>query len=443
MAPTTLTPPTSAAATAGEIGSDRPSATVRGPLLVATDGTGAADPALIAAQVIAERLPSNVDVLTVLEPASAYVPAPPMLALSADFDVAAMDRLRQRVQGQVRKVAGEPWPIDVFIGDAAATVRRVARERSASLIVTGVSRHGLMDRVFGEETAAHIANLTEIPMVAATASFTRLPRTVAIALDLDTGPIVMTPEIRILLADATAVYFVNAKPRTNVIDGFDLTSWERMYDEALTETYERVCNALDLPPAVTRQLVTLDGPTAKEILNFAQYANVELIIVGQRRASFLHRRFGSGLATRVLRATTCSVLVLPRASRHGARSVPEVPPPANRPVRTETLTDRDQWAARLAELSRRAAGRTVAVEIDDTELGAQAQVTGYPFMGVDHDRRDDRIEIMVGARGPGRAHLTHSIDCPTSVDVLERHDGQLLALRIANDRGQALISFIT
>jgi hypothetical protein len=111
--------------------------------------------------------------------------------------------------------------------------------------------------------------------------------------------------------------------------------------------------------------------------------------------------------------------------------------------RTNTIVEPSRWATRLAELSRRNLGRTVAVEVDDADFGAQAQASGYPFMGADYDHRDDRIEIMLGARGPGRAHLTHSVTGPTSLDVLERPNGELIALRIANARGQVLVSFTT
>jgi nucleotide-binding universal stress UspA family protein len=392
--------------------------------------------------VLGGRLAVPVNVVTVYEPRTAYLPPPQLLALPADFDVAAMDALRERAVQQERKVVGADWPVEVYTGEPASTVRRIASERNPSVVVTGVSRHGLLDRIFGEETAAHIANLAEVPVLAVTPSFTRLPRTVLIAIDLDSPPIDSTPLVRGMLADASTVYFVNAKPRATTIDGYDLTSWERMYDEGIAEVYERVMSSLDLPGKVSHQLVRLNGSTAKELLNFAQYANVELIILGQRRASLLHRRFSRGLATRILRATTCAVLVTPRP--HPGVRIPA--PGAGAPAsssRTETIVEPSQWATRLAELSRRNAGRTSVVEVDDSELGAQAQASGYPFMGADYDHRDDRIEIMLGARGPGRAHLTHSVVNPTSIDVLERHDGELMALRIASARGQVLVSFVT
>lgn len=442
MATTTATPTTSAVATGAARGVQ--SAVTLGPLLVATDGSESADPAFAAARLLAERLHGSVGVLTVFEPTPIYLPPPQMLALPTDFDASAMERLRERARQQVRKVVGETaeWPVEVYAGDPASAVRRIARERAASLVVTGVSRHGIVDRVFGEETAAHIATLTETPMLAVTSAFTRLPRTVLIAVDLDSPQILVTPVIRELLSEASAVYFVNAKPRVNAIEAFELSSWERMYDDGIAETYERVKSSLDLPGKVSQQLIRLTGSTAKEILNFAQYSNVDLIIVGQRRGSMLRRRFGRGLPTQILRATTCSVLVLPRLQKSAAVSITQENASSARSTRTETVTERREWPSRLAELSRRNGGRTVALEIDDIELGAQAQASGYPFMGADYDHNDDRVEIMLGTRGPGGAHLTHSVERPTSIDILERSDGQLLALRIANARGQVLVSFV-
>jgi len=280
-------------------------------------------------------------------------------------------------------------------------------------------------------------------VLAATPSFTRMPKTVLIAIDLDSPPLVMTPLLRELLSDASIVYCVNAKPHSTLVEGYDLTSWERVYDEGITEVYERVMSALDLPGRVSHQLIRLAGSTARETLSFAQYANVELIILGQRRASLLRRPFSRGLATQILRGTTCAVLVTPRGAQRGSAQAVRAGTTSAPATHTHTIVEPGQWAPRLSELSRRNAGRTVVVEIDDTEFGAQAQASGYPFMGADYDHRDDRVEIMLGARGPGRAHLTHSVTSPTSLDVLERPNGDLIAVRIANARGQVLVSFTT
>ena len=438
----THTPKTSDLASA-EPGRGTGAAVAPGPLLVATDGSQSADPAFMAANLLAERLHVGVEVLAVFEPAPVFLPPPQILPMPTDFDGAAMERLRARAQQQVRNMVGDPaaWRVDVLVGEPAATVRQVARDRDASLVITGISRHGIIDRAFGEETAAHIAGVTDTPMLAATPPFLGLPRTIVIAIDLDSPLIPDNPVIRELLSAAVTVYFVNAKPRVAASEAYDLSSWERMYAEAIAEAYERVKRSLALSGKVSQQLVDLTGPAAREIVDFAQFSKADLIIVGQRRGSLLRRRFGAGLPTRILRSTTCAVLVLPRSREHAEASWMRVQATPAASTRTETITDRRQWAARLATVSRRNAGRIASLEIDDLELGAQAQAGGYPFAGTDYDHIDDRVEIMLGARGAGGAHLTHSVERPTSIDLLERADGELLALRIANDRGQVLLSF--
>jgi nucleotide-binding universal stress UspA family protein len=275
-------------------------------------------------------------------------------------------------------------------------------------------------------------------MLAAAAGMQTLPRTVLIAIDLDSPPIPTSRAISELLSEVSSVYLVNVSPPVASVERLQVPSWDRAYGDVLEESRDRVLGSLDLPPRVSQQLVTLTGNPVKEILSFADYARVDLIIVGQRRKSFLQRRFRTGLPTQILRATTCSVLVLPPLP--GTEALP-VMFAKRATTRTETI-DRRTWSSRLADLSRRNEHRLVTLEIDDAELGAQVQAGGYPFMGVDHDGRDDRVAIMLGTRRDGGAHLTHFIERPTSIDVLEGSDRRLMALRIANASGQALLSFV-
>ena len=431
-----------ASAPAARVARAARTATVTGPLLVATDGSQSADPAFLAAHLLSERLHAEVDVVSVFEPAPFFLPAPPILPMGTDFDNTAIERLRARARQQVSNQVGDtaPWHVDVLPGQPASTIREVARDRKTSLVLTGISRHGIVDRMFGEETAAQIAAITETPMLAVTSPFTRLPRTVIIALDMDSTLVPDAPVVRELLSEATAVYFVNAKPRLVASEAYDLSAWDRLYADAVAEAYERVKASLDLPAKTTQQLVELTGTPVSEILDFSRFAKADLIVVGQRRGSLLRRRFGTGLPTRLLRSTTCSVLVLPRSRERTAPGWSGAQAPAG-DRRTVTMTDRRQWSARLATLSRGNGGRPSTLEVDDVELGAQAQAIGYPFAGADYDHIDDRVEIMFGARGAGAAHLTHSVERPTSIDILEGPNGEMLALRVANDRGQALVSF--
>jgi nucleotide-binding universal stress UspA family protein len=440
---TLTTPPavgTAPDASAGAVSTMPSRAT--GPLIVATDGSESADAAFTAARLLAHRSGADVEVVGVVEAVIPYVPTGYPFVVPLETGAVELEQLRTRARHQLSALVGDApgWSVETLYGAPAATLRRIARERNAELLITGVSRHGVVDRVFGEETAPHIAQITETPMLAVAPSMARLPRTVVIAIDLDSPSVPDSPAIRALLSEATTVYFVNSKPRTDVLPEASVETWERTYMESLEEASSRVKDSVDLPPKVFRQLVTLTGNPAREILSFASYAKAELIIVGQRRRWMLHRRMGGGMPTQILRATTCSVLVLPRGRARAATRPATAAAP--RSSRTETITERARWAPRLAQFTRLNTGRRVMMEVDDVELGVQAQATEYPFVGMDYDHYDDRVEIMLGERIGRTAHLTHSVGKPVSVDILDDADGRALAIRVANDRGQALLTFL-
>ena len=95
----------------------------------------------------------------------------------------------------------------------------------------------------------------------------------------------------------------------------------------------------------------------------------------------------------------------------------------------------------LEAFTRRNIGRLASLEVDDPELGAQAQEHGYPFLGVAWDHHDERVEIMLGDfEGVGR-HLTRGIGGVTAIDVLRDNHGRDWILRLAHGTGQTILSF--
>jgi hypothetical protein len=101
---------------------------------------------------------------------------------------------------------------------------------------------------------------------------------------------------------------------------------------------------------------------------------------------------------------------------------------------------RRDWAAALDEFSRRNVGCEASLEIDDPELGAQTQDSGYPFVGATFDRNDDRVEIMLGELGAGKRHVTRSIGDLKSIDILRAPNGRDAMLRVAHGGGQTLLT---
>src|SRR4029078_11602825 len=98
---------------------------------------------------------------------------------------------------------------------------------------------------------------------------------------------------------------------------------------------------------------------------------------------------------------TCSVLTVPHAAAM-TRLRTTVEPPV-----VKTL-ERPEWPRQHAEFTRRNVGRRGVLEVDDPELGAQAQEHDYPFLGATYDRHDGRVEIMLGELGDVQRHITRS-----------------------------------
>ena len=91
-------------------------------------------------------------------------------------------------------------------------------------------------------------------------------------------------------------------------------------------------------------------------------------------------------------------------------------------------------------VTRPLAGRLTSIEVDDPELGAQGQESGYPLLGVAFDHNDQRVEIMVGElQGPAH-HLTRNIGDVRSVDILRDATGRDWILRVAHGSGQTILT---
>ena len=106
------------------------------------------------------------------------------------------------------------------------------------------------------------------------------------------------------------------------------------------------------------------------------------------------------------------------------------------------VTIHPEWVGLLRDFSRRNAGRKTLLEIDDPELGAQWQEADCALRGVGYDTRSGRLEIMLEECEECRAHLTHSIEAASEVDVLPGGDGRDRTLRIGHPSGQTLLTLV-
>ncbi len=400
-------------------------------LVVATDGSDSSIPAFRAAQLIMAASEAQVHVISVLERLPVVMPLPDMMLLTTDDDTSRVEAQRALVREQLAKFDPDgEWSMGMEFGRPGEAIASIARERNADLIIMGMNKHGLWDRFFGEETAMEIARLTEVPLLIATPEMKRLPLRVIVAMDLNTGGLRGLPEILTLLDNHPSLSCVHVKPRAEFL-GVDWADLDREYELAVEERFGDMEQRLQLN-GMRPDLIVLHGDVSRELIGYALYSKVELLVVGINRRLGRSRAIGGRMAAKMVRRSECSLLIVPTTLAG------EVVPTAG--ADTETVYHTTMWEPTLKRFTTRNAGRRVVLEIDDPEIGALVEVASYPLLGVDYDHRDGRIDIMLGDFRGGQRHLTRSIPKPDSLSVLSI-GGTDIALSVAHDSGQTLLTF--
>ncbi|HVX40103.1 MAG TPA: universal stress protein [Gemmatimonadaceae bacterium] len=402
------------------------------PVVIATDGRQQSDPALIAGLLLGETSEA-VRVASVLRPVPIVSPEA-QLPMSPDVEATRRADLKRSVVEQMGRVWTDADDVDVelYEGDPATTIARVARDANATMIVAGLGRHRVVDRLFGDETALRLIRVSAVPVFAVSGSFTRLPARLVVAVDFsETSLRAARMALQVAAPEAT-IYLAHVAPRDSTL--YDWNGGGSSYKQDAGEALQKIREQLRVPDGVTVQRVLLQGDPATELLAFATSVNADLIATGSHGHGFVARMLIGSVTTRILRCSTCSVLTVPHAAAM-TRIRTTVEPPS-----VKSLPRRD-WSDALDEFTRRNAGRRGVLEVDDPEIGAQAQEHDYPLLGATYDPADACVDIMLGELGDVQRHLTRSIGNVSAIDVLTDEKGRDIALRIAHGAGQTLLTF--
>lgn len=402
------------------------------PVIIATDGRDQSDPAIVAGRIFAGEENSALRVVSVVEPMPIMIPDG---TIPNFLEVADQRRAQQQqiVQGQMRRLWLDEAPesAEVYEGDPARCIADVAHSSSASLVVVGLGRHRVMDRLFGGETALRLVRLSGVPVLAASPGLTHAPHRIVVAVDFSETSLRAARLAIQLAAPEANVYLVHVAPRDAT--GYYWSGTAPSYRDDAGAALQKVRDQLIVPDDISVQRIVLHGDPATELLAFALSVDADLIATGSHGHGFVTRLLIGSVTTRILRCAECSVLSVPyRAAMTRVRTTVD-PPVVN-------MLERAGWAVELDAFSRRNAGRRGVLEVDDPEIGAQAQENDYPFLGGTFDRNDERVELMFGDARAGGRHLTRSIGGVSEIDVLRDERGRDVALRIAHGPGQTLLT---
>jgi nucleotide-binding universal stress UspA family protein len=401
------------------------------PVIVATDGREQSDAALIAGRLLAADTDA-LRIASVLQPMPIMTPEA-ALPISPDVEASRRADLKRGVQIQMARAwSGDLADVELYEGDPATTIARLAHESNASMIVAGLGRHRVIDRLFGNETALRLVRVSAVPVLAVTNGLTHAPRRIVVAIDYSETSLRAARLALDVAASSATVYLAHVAPRDSTL--YDWNGWGSSYKQDAGEALQKIRDQLRLPPGMILQRVVLQGDPATELLAFATSVNADLIATGSHGHGFVTRMLIGSVTTRILRCATCSVLTVPHAAAMTQARTTVDPPVVN-------ALDRPEWTKALDEFTRRNVGRRGVLEVDDPEIGAQAQEHDYPLLGATYDQHDGRVELMFGELGDLDRHLSRSIGNVGRIDVLSDEKGRDIALRIGHGAGQTLLTF--
>jgi nucleotide-binding universal stress UspA family protein len=369
-------------------------------------------------------------VATVLKTMPIIPDAP--FAVSAELDAARREDLRHEVAVQAKRAFDSECDVELYDGDPATAIANLAHRSNATMIVCGLGRHRVSDRVFGDETALRLIRLADVPVFAAATGLHHAPRRIVVAVDFsETSLRAARLALEVAASNAT-VYLAHVAPRDSSL--YDWKGWGDSYKHDAGDALQKTREQLRVPKDIIVQKVLLQGDPATELLAFATSVNADLIASGSHGHGFVARMLIGSVTTRIVRCSICSVLCVPHAAAMTrARTVAEPP--------ELTALPHSQWTAEMDEFTRRNAGRRGVLEVDDPDIGAQAQGFDYPLLGATFDGHDQRLELMFGDPERHGRHLARGIAGVTGIDVLRDEKGRDLAIRIAHGAGQTLLTF--
>ena len=281
-----------------------------GPVLAATDGSVAGETAFRAASDIASRLSAKVRVVVVVEPLPVLMPEPSVIMQPLVASPALLNATRDRVITQLREIApGSIGMVDVEYGKPSAEIVDKARDCDAQLIVIGLVHHGIVDRILDGDTALEVVRQSDVPVLLAAETLKAKPMKAVVAVDFSPQSMHAARAALRVIGDGATVLLAHVRPMPTVFDGAGL--WEEEYDAAAGREMAKFAEGLEAPAGFQLRTAILQGSAASALLELADKEDADLIAAGTRGAGLMQRMLVGSVATRLMRHTSRSILIVP------------------------------------------------------------------------------------------------------------------------------------
>jgi nucleotide-binding universal stress UspA family protein len=234
------------------------------PVIIASDGQLQSDGALALGTLLAGT-EDALRVVSVLRPS----PIVPDVGVSMTTDIDRIRRadLHEASVRQTTRMFGSPFAVEMRDGDPASVVAGIAHESGATLIVCGLGRHNVVDRILGDETALRLVRLADVPVLAVAEKAVAAPSSIVVACDFSETSLRAARLAATLAAPSATMYLVHVAPRDQ--SRYEWEGWGKAYKEDALDALAQTKHQVKVEDRTILQPIMLQGDTAADLLRFA------------------------------------------------------------------------------------------------------------------------------------------------------------------------------
>lgn len=203
------------------------------------------------------------------------------------------------VQAQVHRVLGDSadvW-IEVRRGYPPAVLASYAETHEATLLVAGLGRVDVMERLLGDESALRLARMAQTPFYAVGTGRPTPPQRIVVATDFSATSL-----------RAARLALALASPCGEILLAHVWTPTGRVPHEG---RLRRQAELLQDGFSGRVTPIELKGDAASELLDLAKTINADAIALGAHGYGAVVRCMLGPVATRVVRCAPCSIMLAP------------------------------------------------------------------------------------------------------------------------------------
>jgi nucleotide-binding universal stress UspA family protein len=285
------------------------------PVLCAVRAGHAPEPALLAAAAIAATWHAPVHVMTAVEPLGTFAAEADLAGMLAQLEAEEATAAGPRVRAQVMAVAGPEalgehgtWRVDVLQGPAPRAIAERAHAGHARLVVVGLGRHAVADRLFGSETAVRVARMLDRPLLAVAGPMPVPATRAVVATDFSAASDLAARDAVSLLAPGGTLTLVHVSTQLEQAPPL-WTTWTAMRENVLPGLFAEQVRRIGAPDGVHVEWTTRVGDIVTELQDVAHRADASLIAAGRHGLNPLERFFVGSVTTALLRRSDRAVLV--------------------------------------------------------------------------------------------------------------------------------------